>query len=162
MKCLCCEQSSSDLNSLKEHYVLQHGIDENNYVFRKLFTRDRVFVPKKCFRCRHFCFSGRNEKNHNFLLHYQQGGSLPIADKPLEKTDFDENLQKYCIIFHEHCDYYNFYDSQEIVSQFLTVFENNFLPRLNLRKVRFKCFFMLINRQPPLHAGMVEHTVSRV
>ena len=112
MKCLCCEQSFSDLNSLKEH-VLQHGVGGNNYFFQKIFSRDRVFVPKKCFRCEHFCFNGRNEKNHNFLSHYQQGGGLLIKDKPLKKTYFDENLQKYCITFHEHGDYYDFYDSQE-------------------------------------------------
>ena len=80
-----------------------------------IFTRYSAFIPKKCSRCKHFCFNGRDEKDHNFLLHYQQGGSLLIEDKTLKKTYFDENLQKYCITFHEHGGYYDFYYSQEIV-----------------------------------------------
>ena len=71
-------------------------------------------------------------------------------------------MQKYCITFHEHGDYYDFYYSQETVSEFLTVFENNCVLRLNVKKVRFKCSFMLINRQPPPYAGMVELTASRI
>ena len=85
MKHLTCERSLSDLNSFKEHCLMQHGVDENNYFFRKLFTRYRVLIPKKCFRCKHFCFNGRDEKNHNFLLYYQQGGSLLIEDNTLMK-----------------------------------------------------------------------------
>ena len=51
------------------------------------------------------------------------GGRQPIEDKPLKKTFFDENLRKYCINFYEHVDYYDFHDSQELVSDFFTVFE---------------------------------------
>ena len=56
---------------------------------------------------------------------------MPDEDKPLKKTYFDRNLQKYCITFSEHGDFYDFYNSQEIISEFLTVFENNFVARPN-------------------------------
>ena len=60
------------------------------------------------------------------------GGRQPIEDKPLKKAFFDENLLRYCINCSEHGDYYNFYDSREFVSDFLTVFENVFVPWPNL------------------------------
>ena len=37
------------------------------------------------------------------------GGRQPIEDNPLKKMFFDENLQRYCINFYEHGDYYDFF-----------------------------------------------------
>ena len=91
MKCLCCNQSFADQFSLKEHYVTCHNVDENNCFFRELFTRDKFDVPRKYFRCDYFCLNKRDEKNHNFLTHYQMGGRQPIEYKPLKKTFFDEH-----------------------------------------------------------------------
>ena len=110
MKCLCCNSSFEDQNFLREHCVTQHGVDENNYFYKKLFTKDKFFAPKKCFRCEHFCLNRSDEKNHNFLAHYQQGGSRPVEDKPIERRYFDENLQRFCINFSQHGDHYNFSD----------------------------------------------------
>ena len=39
-----------------------------------------------------------------------------------------------------------FYNSKEAVSEFLTVFENNFRPNADLRQSRFKCFFTIANQ----------------
>ena len=135
MKCLCCNKSFEEENFLRDQYVTSHGVDENNYFFKKLFTKDRFFAPRKCFRWEHFCLNRRDEKNHNFLVHYQQGGSRPVEDKPIERKYFDENLQRFCINFSQQGDHYDFFDSQELVSDFLTVFENVFILRPNLSRV---------------------------
>ena len=80
-------------------------------------------MPRKRFCCNYFCLDRRDKKNHNFVAYYQMGGRQPTEDKPLKKKNFfDENLQRYCINFSEHGDYYDFYDSRELVSDFLTVF----------------------------------------
>ena len=42
------------------------------------------------------------------------------------------------------------------------VFDQNFFPRPNLEKVRFKCSFTIINRQPPPAVGFVEITDTAV
>ena len=99
MECLCCHRSFADQQLLKNHYVDSHNVDENNHFFRKLFTRDSVFVLRKCFHCDHFCINRGDEKKHNFLSHYQLGRRQPTEDKPLKKTLFDENLKSYCILF---------------------------------------------------------------
>ena len=123
MKCLYCDRSFADQQSLKNHYVDFHNIDENNHFFKKLFTRDDVFVPRKCIRCNYFCINRRDEKNHNFLSHYHLGGRQPTEDNPLKKIFFDENLKRYCINFLQHGSFYNFYNSREVLSEFLMVFE---------------------------------------
>ena len=91
MKCLCCNQSLADQFSLKKHFITWHEVDEN-YFFWKLFMRDKFFVPRKCFRCDYFCLNKRDEKNHNFLTHYQMGGRQHIEDKHLKKNWKDTAL----------------------------------------------------------------------
>ena len=94
MNCLSCEQSFANQQLLKNCYGEFHNVDENNHFFRKLFMRDNVFIPRKRFRCDCFCINRREEKNRNFLTHYQLGGRRPIEGKPLKKTFFDENLKR--------------------------------------------------------------------
>ena len=94
---------------------------------------------------------GMKKKKNN----YQQGGALPIEDKPINVKVFDEKLKKYSITFSQHSDFYNFYDPREIIPGFLRVFENRLTPRRNLERVRFKCNFTIINRQSPPFDGFV-------
>ena len=143
MKCLCCEQIFTDQSLLKDHYLTSHNVDENNHFFKKLFTRDAAFSLRKCFRCSYICTNRGDEKDHNFIPHYRLGGKQPAEDKPLQKTFFHQNLQRYCINFAKHNTHYNFCDCQELVSDFLIVFENMFVPRADLTQVRFKCTFKL-------------------
>ena len=61
------------------------------------------------------------------------GSRQPTKDKALKKKHFfDENLKRYFINFLEHGSFYNFYNYLEVVSEFLTVFENNFIPNATL------------------------------
>ena len=55
MKCLCCNQSFDDQFSLKEYYLTCHNVDENNYFFGKLFTRE-ILCIKKMFSLQLFLF----------------------------------------------------------------------------------------------------------
>ena len=95
MKCLCCRGVFDDQSLLKEHYVTCHNVCENNNFFKELFTKGSAFAPRKCFWCQHFCFNRRDENNHNFPLHYQLRGRLPVEDKSMKKTFVDEILQKF-------------------------------------------------------------------
>ena len=47
------------------------------------------------------------------------------------------------------------------MSEFLTVFENNFKPNADLRQSRFKCSFTIVNQQPAPR-GFAEITDSRI
>ena len=63
------------------------------------------------------------------LFHHQLGGRLPTEDKLKKKTYFDKKLKKSCINFDEHSRHYNFFDARQVVSEFLTFFENMFIPK---------------------------------
>ena len=63
-------------------------------IFSESFLQGTMFsFLENFFRCDYFCINRRDEKNHNFLTHYQLGGRQPSEDKPLKKTLFDENLK---------------------------------------------------------------------
>ena len=65
----------------------------------------------------------------------------------MKKTYFHENFA-FCINFDEHSIHYNFVDAQEVVSEFLTVFKNMFIPRPNLRLVLNVLLQLLIANLP--------------
>ena len=64
-------------------------------------------------------------------------------------------MQRFCINFNEYSHFYDFFDSQSIVSDFLTVFENNFVLRNGIVSL-FECSFTIINHQPPPKVGFVD------
>ena len=101
-------------------------------------------------------------KKTKFLEQSQQDDAMPIKDKTINVRAFVEKLQKYSITFSQHPKFYNFYDPREIIPDFLQVFENRFIPRRNLDRVRFKCNCTVINRQPLPVNGFVELTDTRV
>ena len=151
MKCLCCQENFEEVDAPKRNYFEVHGVESAYYFFRKLFTKDRVFIPRTCFRCEHFCASERDKKIYNSLVHYQQGGALPAEDKPLTFTSFDKYLQRYSKSFDEYSNFYDFYNPPEIIEEFFFL-----LP------VLFKCTFITVNQQPPPAAGFAEVTDTRV
>ena len=150
MKCLCCHQSFANQQLVKHHYLEFHNVDENKHFFRKLFTRDNVFVPRKCFHCNYFCINRKDEKNHNWRQTFEK------------KTFFDENLKRSCINFLEHGTFNYFYNSREAVSEFLTGFHNNFTPNADLGQSRLWCSFTIINQKTPPRDGLAEVTHSRI
>ena len=71
-------------------------------------------------------------------------------------------MQIFFINFNEHGIHYNFFDAREVVSEFLTVFQNMFISRPNLRHVNFKCTFTIVDGQPGSRVRFAETTDNRV
>ena len=103
---------------------------------------------KKCLRCDEILLNGIYEKEHNFLKHYQEGGSLPIELKPINRSVLDRNLQKFSINFDEHSNSYDFTNGKKFPVEFLNVFDTKFNTSGD-EKFIFKCPFILINYQLP-------------
>ena len=94
MKCLLCTCQFQNKNSLKSHYRLEHKLNPNNWFFRAIFEEDKEdFFLRRCCRCDKFLTSRSDEKQHNFLFHYQKGGQIPLENRPIIiKTD--ETIKK--------------------------------------------------------------------
>ena len=119
MKCVLC-QYDNKLNDLKEHYIKEHNVDENNGFFKKLINqKENVFHWKKCNYCNEFVLK-RGE--HNFLKHYGRGFTSSDVndddDVPVINTSVG-GIRKFEITFKEHASDYDFFDPTAVVDKFL-------------------------------------------
>ena len=91
MYCLLCNfnsfkdddviETQETLERLKSHYISHHLINENNFHFKELFLPDSV--SKRCEKCRMEFRNCKDEKNHNFSMHYHQVGGSGANDQLL-------------------------------------------------------------------------------
>ena len=119
MNCLLCEYRNNEKSDLKEHYIKDHDVDENNLFFKRLIDqKDNVIYGKKCKYCSEFVPS--NKVKHDFLKHYGKGfnGANDDFDKPVNINHVGI-IKKYEITFKEHSSYYDFFDSVAVVDSFL-------------------------------------------
>ena len=123
MKCVLCNYENNQVNDLKEHYLKNHNVDENNVFFKKLINQNKNIIHrKKCNYCNEFVFL--NKVNHDFLKHYGRGLSIGADDDdvndnlPVTITNVGD-VKKLEITFKEHSSYYNFFDSVAVVDSFL-------------------------------------------
>ena len=85
MKCLLCNLNFLSDETLKNHYIWQHLVNEDNCYFKDLFTPDVNL--RGCDICKILFKNSRTRKNHMFLLHYNQMGGnrrnqqLPIKEE---------------------------------------------------------------------------------
>ena len=118
MKCVLC-QYDNKLNDLKEHYIKDHNVDENNVFFKKLISqKENVFHWKKCNYCNEFVLK---KVEHNFLKHYGKGFTIDKDDDdnvPIINTSVG-GIRKFEITFKEHASDYDFFDPIAVVDKFL-------------------------------------------
>ena len=118
MKCVLCQYEINQVNDLKEHYLKNHNVDENNVFFKKLINQNKdVLHWKKCNYCNEFVL---NKANHDFLKHYGRGndGDDDDADLPVINTIVG-GIRKLEITFKEHSSDYDFFDPVAVVDRFL-------------------------------------------
>ena len=89
------------------------------------------------------------------MKHYQIEGRHPVENKPLNALKRGNALTIYYINFEQHSNFYDFFNSEQIVEEFLNVVETNFVPE---DYVDVQGSFSLINYQPPESEFSVEIT----
>ena len=129
MQCLLCNQKSTNIENLKDHYVKSHKVNENNVFFKKLIDQKKknVMYRRNCNYCNEFVFV--NKAKHDFLKHYMIGSGNDRNDddndavRPLNVTYLGV-IKKFEITFKEHSSYYDFFDSLALVDGFLAKIKN--------------------------------------
>ena len=118
MKCVLCQFDNDQLNKVKEHYVKQHNVDENNKFFQKLINKnEKVLHWGKCHFCNEFVLK---KDDHNFLKHYGRGFTAFDGNDnvPVINTNVG-GIRKFEITFKEHASDYDFFDPVAVVDKFL-------------------------------------------
>ena len=85
---------------------------------------------------------------HDFLRHCDDVKSIPFEEKPLDILR-SPALTIYSIEFQKHSDFYNFYNSEKCVDDFLKHVKYGFK---SSNKKWFKCSFNIENRQHSLRS----------
>ena len=118
MKCLLCSFKFKDQKDFLNHYVTYHNVDENNFFFQTSFQIKDKSVLKHCLRCDEFLVTDKHKAVHNFLKHYEDGKTIPFEEKPLDILKLPA-LTIYSIEFRKHQNFYDFYNSELCVDDFL-------------------------------------------
>ena len=142
-KCLLCSSKFKDQKALLDHYLTYHNIDQNNWFFQKLFQAKNKILLKNCVRCSKFLTAEKNKASLDFLEHYDYGKVIPFEEKALDISKFP-GLTIYSIDFQKHSNFYNFYNYEKCVDDFLKNVKYKFVSN---QKNRFKCSFYVENKQ---------------
>ena len=116
MKCLFCNLNFLIEDVLRNHYIWQHFVSENDVYFKDLFKPDTHY--KGCNICKIDFENSRIRKNRMFLFHYNQmsgnrgNGQLPTNILRRGPINY------FTISYDQHKNYYNFFEEQ-IVDDFL-------------------------------------------
>ena len=143
MKCLLCDYISNTVDDIKKHYTNYHKINENNFFFRQLLLNQNGFLNCDCIRCHEFITTKKYLAKHNFLKHYMDGERKPPEFKPIDVIR-NQEVTIYQITFEKHSEEYDFYNSAEVVEDFLFNVKRLYKPA---NKVLFKVSFSIENIQ---------------
>ena len=127
MKCFLCSSTFQNQDDLLNHYVSYHNFDENNWFFQKFFQIKNKFISKQCVRCSEFLTTEKHKSIHNFLKHYEKGKSISFEVKPIDIESYP-GLSIYSIEFQKNKDFYDFFNSERCVDDFLRNVKYNFKP----------------------------------
>ena len=163
MQCLLCNQKSTNIENLKEHYIKSHDVNKNNVFFKRLIGQKKknVIYRRNCNYCNEFVFV--NKAKHDFLKHYMIGsGNNDANDDANDEGNDDANsvvkplnvtylgvIKKFEITFKEHSSYYDFFDSVAVVDGFLAEIKN-YVSRYN-NDVLIRAGFSIENVQQALN-----------
>ena len=123
MKRLLCYFQTNKIDYLKKHYLKYHNVDSKNCFFKKVIDslekeENNVFHGKKCVRCNEFLPTVTSRLNHDFLKHYEIGRIALTEEKPMTISDVGP-IKIFEIRFENHSTGYDFFNSEQVVDQFL-------------------------------------------
>ena len=139
MNCLLCDYATDNLDNIEEHYVNYHRINKYNFFFQQLMLNKDALLNIDCIRCQKFIPIKKYMSEHNFLEHYIDGEKKPAEFKTIDITK-NKNIIIYNINFEKHSNEYNFYNSEELVEEFLFNVKTRFKPK---NKVFLRVIFLL-------------------
>ena len=119
-------------------------------VFSKIISNKKQSFLKNCVRCNEFITTDRPKRVHDFLMYYDEGKSIPFEEKPIDIARY-LGLKIYSIEFKKYSSFYNFYDSEKCVDDFLRNVKYRF--EINHKKW-FKCSFNIENTQNSIRSDL--------
>ena len=121
MKCFLCGLNFDHEIKLEHHYLNFHRVDPENKFFQNLINfnnKKNNYLFQKCLRCSEILPTSKFKAVHDFVQHYSDGSQELAENKPISIQD-NALFTKYSIDIKKFGDFYDFYDSEKVVSDFL-------------------------------------------
>ena len=146
MRCFTCYYRSPEVEIAKNYYIFYHLINKSNCFFKELFLPDTENVhSKRCDECQMKFKNCRQKKNYSFLVHREQqvGGS---TNQQLPQNILGRGvITYYSINYFQHKNFYDFFNAEKIVDNFLSTFKRSFVSN---KKVKMQGYIELVNYLP--------------
>ena len=143
MKRLLFDYKSNNVDDIRKDYIVYHKINERNFFFLQLLDNQNGLICRDCLRCHEFLMTKLFMTKNNFLKHYLDGERKPAEFKPIDIIK-KQGITLYQISFEKHSDEYDFFNSEEVVDDFLFNVKRLFKPS---NDVLFKGDFSIENIQ---------------
>ena len=121
MKCFLCGLKFDNSLKLQQHYLSFHKVSLDNKFYQNLVSltaKENSYLFQKCLRCSELLPTTKYKAVHEFVKHYSDGDQELAENKPL---NIEENklFTKYSIDVKKFGSFYDFYDSESVISDFL-------------------------------------------
>ena len=162
MKCLLCKYfSAQNDEELRNHYISVDQINKNSYYLKAFFLLDKDrFYSKYCDKCKKVFNSCREKENHSFLQHYQQADGFANMQNNLPINVLNRgSIAYFSINYSLHSNFYNFFDAENTVDDFLEAVKQKFIPTDNAES---QGSIYLVNYQPAQSNVIIELEDKRI
>ena len=127
MKCFLCSSKFDSSLQLEYHYLNFHKVNPDNKFYQNLINLDKKnkYLFQKCLRCSELLPTTKFKTIHEFVQHYSDGNQELPENKPI---NIEENklFTKYSIDIKNFGNFYDFYDSERVISDFLNNVKTRF------------------------------------
>ena len=127
MKCFLCSLKFDNSLQLEYHYLNFHKVNPGNKFYQNLINFDKKnnYLFQKCLRCSELLPTTKFKAIHEFVQHYSDGNQELAENKPINIED-NKLFTKYSIDIKKFGDFYDFYDSERVISDFLNNVKTKF------------------------------------
>ena len=128
MKCFLCGLKFDYKVQLEHHYQNFHKVNPENKFYQELINninKKNCYLFQKCLRCSELIPTSKYKTVHNFLQHYSEGNQELAENKPISVED-NILFTKYSIDIKKFGEFYDFYNSEKVISEFLNNVRSKF------------------------------------
>ena len=127
MKCFLCSLKFDNSLQLENHYLNFHKVNPDNKFYQNLKNLDKKnnYLFQKCLRCSELLPTTKFKTIHEFVQHYSDGNQELAENKPINIED-NKLFTKYSIDIKKFGDFYDFYNSERVISDFLNNVKTRF------------------------------------